>query len=161
MGAEWCMDYVKGSLLNDETASLPGRVQADHTLTQLGRRSTYALFCFASTLSVCEKCFGVVIIQYRGQHIWQSLRYPLAELWLDRRKHNCYCFFPPWAFDNKKHTWGLFLPVSSIIAEPWPYRGNKSCMHSQGYLDATSDKPPSPKTCMFAPPTNPRLSIET
>lgn len=74
------MDYVKGSLLTDETASLPGRVQADHALTQPGRRSTYALFCFALALSVCKKCFGVVIIQYRGQHIWQSPRYSLTEL---------------------------------------------------------------------------------
>lgn len=62
MGAEWCMDYVKGSLLTDETASLPGRVQADHTLTQSGRRSTYALFCFPLILPVCKKRFGIVLI---------------------------------------------------------------------------------------------------
>lgn len=56
------MDYVKGSLLTDETASLPGRVQADHTLTQSGRRNTYALFCFPLILPVCKKCFGIVLV---------------------------------------------------------------------------------------------------
>lgn len=39
MGAEWCVDYVKGSLLTDETASLPGPVQAERTVTQCGRRA--------------------------------------------------------------------------------------------------------------------------
>lgn len=74
------MDYVKGSLLTDETASLPGQVQEDHTFTQCGRRSTHALFCFPLTLSVCKKCLGTVLISYRGQHIWQSPRYSLTEL---------------------------------------------------------------------------------
>lgn len=78
MGAEWCMDHVKGSLLTDETASLPGRVQADHTLTQCGRRSTYALFCLPLLLPVCKKRFGTVLIWYGGQHIWQSPRYSLS-----------------------------------------------------------------------------------
>jgi len=46
------MDCIKGSLLTDEAASLPGSAQADHTLTQSGRRSTYALFYFALILPV-------------------------------------------------------------------------------------------------------------
>lgn len=61
MGAERCMDYVKGSLLTDETASLPWWVQANHTLTHSGRRSTYALLCFP-LLPVRKKCFGIVLI---------------------------------------------------------------------------------------------------
>lgn len=80
MGAEWCMDHVKGSLLTDETASLPGRVQADHTLTQSGRRIKYALFCFAFILSVCKKHYSIVMIKYRGQHMKQSPRYSYTEL---------------------------------------------------------------------------------
>lgn len=56
------MDHVKGSLLTDETASLPGRVWADRTLTQSGRRSTYALFYFPLILHVHKKRFGIVLI---------------------------------------------------------------------------------------------------
>lgn len=80
MGAEWCVDYVKGSLLTDETASLPGPVQAERTVTQCGRRGAHAPFCLPSLLSARKKCFGNVLISSRGQRIWQSPRNPLTEL---------------------------------------------------------------------------------
>lgn len=81
MGAEWCVDYVKGSLITDQTVSLPGRVQADRNFTQPGRRRAHAQFCFSWTLPVCKKCFSAVLTHYRGQCIWQSPRSSLTELW--------------------------------------------------------------------------------
>lgn len=57
MGAEWCVDYVKGSLLTDETASLPGPVEAERTVTQCGRRGAHAPICLPSLLSARKKCF--------------------------------------------------------------------------------------------------------
>lgn len=62
MGAEWCVDYVKGSLLTDEAASLPGPVQAERTVTQCGRRGAHAPFCLPSLLSARKKCLGNVLI---------------------------------------------------------------------------------------------------
>lgn len=54
MGAEWCVDYVKGSVITDQTLSLPGRVEADCTFTGPGRRGAHAHFCFPLTVCMEE-----------------------------------------------------------------------------------------------------------
>ncbi len=127
MGAEWCMDYVKGSLLTDETASLPGRVQANRTLTQSGRRSTSALLCFPLIQPVCKKHLGILLMKYRGQHIWQSPRYSLAELWPDCSKQLLLLLFLRrltrktliWDCFNQRSLWvSAWQPHYSRVSEP-------------------------------------------
>lgn len=120
MGAEWCVDYVKGSLITDQTVSLPGRVRADRGFTRPGRGRAHARFCFPWTLSVCKKRFSAsawptIEGSAFGQvpdHLWQSSDLSSQLVWT----------FPLKALIWNSY-WGHF---ASVLNELWPCQNSSS-----------------------------------